>query len=131
MVLFHTSILYISLFLCGALLPGCSHNSAVRHIASETGLTIPNQTTQKEVLSYMGFPESKKTISENEEQWIYYQANESLMRRTPFFGHKMGQTDYDVAIINFQNQLVTSCQYRSFNEEEFKQLGIPNDAQPE
>jgi hypothetical protein len=89
----------------------------------------PSQTTQKELISYMGFPEVKRTISATEEEWIYYQANRSLLRRAPLLGDKMGNVDYDVAIIRLKDGIVTSSQYRSFSEEEFEKLGLTSDAE--
>ena len=77
----------------------------------------------------MGFPELKRTLSENEEEWIYYQENKSFMRRSPLLGNKMGAADYDVAIITLRDEIVTSSQYRSFTEEEFKKLGIKTNAE--
>lgn len=129
MSLFRQSVIYISLLVCGVLLSGCFYKSSIRHIASEVGLAVPNKTTQQELISFMGFPETKRTISENEEEWIYYQANNSLLRRSPLIGDKVGQTDYDVAIITFRDKIVTSSQYRSFTEEEFNKSGIANNAE--
>jgi hypothetical protein len=128
MDLLRTAVIWISLLACGTFMVGCSSKSPIRHLPSDISLAVPNQTTQKEVVSFMGFPDAKKIISQNEEEWIYYQANKSLLRRTPLLGDKMGATDYDVAIITFRDKIVTSSQYRSFTEEEFKHLGITNDA---
>lgn len=78
----------------------------------------------------MGFPDAKKTGEDGVEEWVYFQGNKSLMRRSPVLGEKMGQIDYDVAIITFQDKIVKESKYRAFTEEEFKQLGIPaNDPQ--
>ncbi len=126
---FRVSIICLCLLFCGTFLFGCSSKNHVRHITSEIGLVTPNKTTQKELVSFMGFPELKRTISESEEEWIYYQENKSFLRHTPFLGHKMGEADYDVAIITFRDEMVISSQYRSFTEEEFEKLGIAKDAE--
>jgi len=89
-------------------LSGCLHKRPVRHLASDVSLIILNQTSQKEILTIMGYPEKKKSIDESQEEWLFYQINKSFWRRTPLIGKKIGQADYDVAIIKFkdQNQLI-------------------------
>lgn len=128
MTQFRKSLSCILILLCGTIISGCFYKNQIRHLASDVGLITPNATTQKEVISFMGFPEVKKAISDTEEEWTYYQENQSLMRRAPLFGRKMGQADYDVAIITFKNQIAISSQYRSFTEEEFHKLGIADNA---
>ena len=128
MNLFRILVIWVSLLACGTFLFGCAYKKPVRHIASEIGLITPNKTTQKELISYMGLPEVKRTLSEKEEEWIYYQENKSFLRRSPLLGNKMGAADYDVAIITLRDEIVTSSQYRSFTEDEFEKLGIKTDA---
>ena len=127
---FQRHFIYIFLIIFPAMvLSGCFHSSPVRHLTSEISLVVPNQTTQEELISFMGFPEKKRTVSDTEEEWLYYQTNKSLLRKTPLVGNKFGQENYDVAIIRFDKSIVTSCQYRSLTEHEFKQLGITESAQ--
>ena len=110
------------------ILAGCFHKAPISHIASDISLIIPNQTTKQEILSYMGYPAQKKAVSADEEEWLYYQANNSFLRKTPLVGGKLGQTQYDMAIIRFSDDVVTSSQFRDLTEEEFKQLGISESA---
>ena len=109
-------------------LSGCFNKAPVCHIASDISLIIPNQTKQEEILSYLGIPAKKRTISDEEEEWLYFQPYDSFMRKMPYVGKKIGDCEYDMAIIRFKNEIVTSSQYRDLSEAEFKQLGIPESA---
>lgn len=124
MKLFRTTATILFLLVITTILPGCFYKTPVRHIASEISLVVPNQTSQRELISYMGLPNEKKSISETEEEWLYFQVNKSFLRKTPLLGKKFGVEDYDVAIIRIKDNIVTSSQYRSLSEDEFKQLGI-------
>jgi hypothetical protein len=127
---FFRAISYLLLLVFSSMLmTGCFYKQPVRHLTSEVSLVVPHQSTQKEIISFMGFPEKKRKISETEEEWLYFQTNKSLLRRTPLLGTKIGYEEYDVAIIRFSNAIVTSSQYRSLTQEEFKQLGIAESAQ--
>jgi len=99
----------------------CS-KSYVRHLASDASLLVPHQTTKKDVMIYMGIPESQKDLGQGKEEWTYYQSKKSLLRKTPYVGKRLGHQDYDVVIIVFQNDIVASSTYRIYTEEEFSRL---------
>jgi hypothetical protein len=105
------------------LLSGCARQP-VRHLASDACLLVPGQTAKQEVLNLMGPPDQKIEEGEQGEVWRYYQANKSLLRKTPYVGEKMGNERFDVLTVIFTNETVNSCVYRNFDEEEFEQLGI-------
>ena len=99
---------------------GCFYSGVVRHLASDVSLVVPDNTTQSEVLSYMGSPQLKYRLSAAEEKWIYYQAKKSFLRKMPLLGSGLGTEKYNVVIIIFDNQTVKSREYREFPEDEFK-----------
>lgn len=108
------------------MLGGCFNKAPVCHIASDISLIIPNQTTKQEILAYLGPPAQKRSVADNQEEWLYFQPYDSILRKTPFIGKKMGECEYDMATILFTNDVVSSRQYRDLSEAEFKQLGIPD-----
>jgi len=106
-------------------LSSCASKEPVCHIASDISLIIPNQTSKAEILSYLGPPAQKKSLPNNEEEWLYFQSYNSLLRTVPLVGKKMGDCQFDLAIIKFKGDIVSSSQYRDLTEAEFKQLGVP------
>jgi hypothetical protein len=107
-----------------ALVLSACHRQPVRHFSSDVSLLLPGSTTKQEVLASWGAPEQRQLASPQGETWIYYQVNKSFLRKAPLLGGKMGREQYEVAIITFQGEVVRSCTYRSFNEQEFERAGI-------
>jgi hypothetical protein len=97
---------------------GC-YRTQVRHLSSDVCLLQPGQTTREEVLAYLGDPDQRQINPEKGETWIYYQGNKSLLRKMPYLGKNMGEEQFDVVMITFQGDLVRTCAYRSFDENEF------------
>ncbi len=105
----------------GIMLAACSSTTYVRHLASDASLIVPLQTTNKEVLNYLGPPDYQLKLA-NGSEWIYFQGNKSLLRKTPYIGYKFGREDYDLLEIFLKNSVVQSRVYRLFNERQFKQF---------
>ena len=114
-----------------ALAAGCSSHRYVRHLASDACLVTPQKTSKKEILSYFGPPDEKQTLSDGGEEWSYFQQNKSLLRKTPYVGKRLGTEDYDVMVLTFHGDTVATCQYRMFNEKEFKASHLAPAPQPD
>lgn len=110
-------------------LSGCSSHSYVRHLASDASLVIPKQTTQKEIKGFMGQPDQIKKMADGTEEWIYFQANRSLLRKAPYLGDKLGHENYDVMLIVFAGETVSQCTYRLLTEQEFQEAGLKSAGQ--
>ena len=116
-------MLGVFIIACG-LLNSCGPRNYVRHLASDASLVVPLHSAKKDVLTFMGQPDQRRTLSVAQEEWIYLQTNKSMLRKTPYLGPKVGSQDYDVVIIVFNDDLVNSCTYRMYNEQEFEESGI-------
>jgi outer membrane protein assembly factor BamE (lipoprotein component of BamABCDE complex) len=110
---YFTAIYALTLFLFG-----CS--SSVRHICSDVCL-VKQGNTPKQVMDILG-PPNMKTPTETGELWNYYTAQQSPLKRTPGVGMLFGTVTYDVIHITFTDNVVSNCQYRHANEQEFKQF---------
>lgn len=112
----------VCLCLLGLVGTGCFYRDPVRHLSSDICLITPN-LTQQEVLAYLGSPDEKQK-GEQGEIWVYRAVKQSLLRKTPYIGDKLGTENYDVATIHFVGDIVSTCLYRAYNEEELKKNGI-------
>lgn len=114
-----------------AIICGCASRQPVRHLASDACLITPDKTSKQEITAYFGSPDKKQTASDGSEEWFYLQQNKSLLRKTPYVGSKLGSEAYDVMVLTLRGDTVTSCQYRMFSEEEFKQTNIGPASKPD
>ncbi|MBU0680698.1 MAG: hypothetical protein KKD73_04670 [Proteobacteria bacterium] len=101
---------------------GCS-KEPVRHLSSDSCL-IAQGTTKQDVLTYMGTPKFKK-VTEGGEIWTFVQEHLSLLKKTPVLNLMFGSASYELVYITFVGDIVTNCQYRAANEEEYKQSTLP------
>ena len=102
------------------LLAGCFHRKPVQHLAADACLITPKLTTRQDVLNYLGEPAESLKHEDGSEEWIYYQANKSLLRKTPYVGDKLGSEEYDILHIIFNGDIVQTCIYRNLPEKEFQ-----------
>jgi hypothetical protein len=107
---------------CGLILvlAGCARNKSVRHLAADASLITPHKSSRQEVLTYLGEPEEKHSLSDGSEVWTYYQVNKTVLRKTPYIGDKLGSEEHDVLRVIFQQDTVQDCTYRNVAEEDFK-----------
>jgi len=115
--------LFFLLTTMAALIAACASHE-VRHLASDASLVAPGQTSQQQILGLLGPPDQKEKLAQGGELWRYYQANKSLLRKTPYIGDHLGYEKYDVLTITFRDQRVVECVYRQLDEEDFAKLGI-------
>ena len=111
------------IFSLAFILLGCSPE--VRHINSDVCL-IQHGNSTKNVMDILGPPNIKKQ-TETGELWTYYSARKSPLKRTPGINLIFGTVTYDVIHVTFANDIVTNCQYRYANEEEFKQAKLASE----
>lgn len=104
---------------------GCSSHAYIRHLAADACLVTPLQSTKKEVINYMGPPDNRLS-GPNGEEWIYYQRHQSLLRKLPYVGNKMGNESYEAMIVTFNGDRVQTCVYRAYNEREFQNSKLKN-----
>jgi len=104
-------------------LAGCFHHEPVRHFASDACLLLPAKTTREQTVAMLGDPAERRVLPGGDEEWLYYQVNKSLLRRTPYIGDKLGSEKYDVLTVTFSKGLVRACSYRIIDEADFKQKG--------
>lgn len=101
------------------LLGGC-HTTQVRHLASDASLVKPGQTTVQEVRKYLGEPDGQREVSPGITEFVYYQDRPGLFGTAPVLGSMTGPTGYEMIVITIANNVVTNCDFRSFNESDRK-----------
>ena len=108
-------VLCILLFLLG----GC-HSKQVRHLASDAALIKPGQTTIAEVRKYLGEPNGRRDVSAGVVEIVYYEERPGFLGTMPVLGSLAGTDGYEMIVITLQNDLVTECEFRTFNKNDRK-----------
>lgn len=117
------------LMLLGVLVfQGCA-GQPVRHLASDASLVVPGSSTRQEVQQLLGPPDQQEGNVEQGEIWQYRQVNKSLLRKAPYVGNALGNQNYDVLTITFQNDIVKASVFRNFDDEKLSglEIDVPNE----
>ena len=101
------------------LLGGC-HSKQVRHLASDAALIKPGQTTMAEVRKYLGEPSGRRAVSADVSEIDYFEENPGFLGTMPVLGNLVGADGYEMIVITLHNDLVTECEFRTFNKNDHK-----------
>ena len=101
------------------LLGGC-HSKQVRHLASDAALIKPGQTTMAEVRKYLGEHSGRRAVSADVSEIVYYEENPGFLGTMPVLGNLVGADGYEMIVITLHNDLVTECEFRTFNKNDHK-----------
>ncbi len=103
------------LLLLFVFLGGC-YSKPVRHLASDAALIKPGQSTVNDVQRYLGEPNGHRTISPGVVEYVYYEDRPGFLGHTPLVGSWVDAEGYEMIIITLDKDLVTGCEFRTFNE---------------
>lgn len=114
-------VLRISTVMCLAallLVSGC-YNKSIRHLASDASLIKVGVSTRNDVLTYLGEPDGQRVLGDGREEWVYVEEQPSNLQRAPMVGGFFEGDGYDKVFIVLENNVVQSCQFREFADDEF------------
>ena len=107
------------LFLALLMLGGC-HGKQVRHLASDAALIKPGQTTVKEVQKYLGEPNGRREVAPGVSEFVYYEDRPGMFGTMPLLGKMTGPSGYEMIVLTVTNDIVTSADFRNYNESDRK-----------
>jgi hypothetical protein len=103
---------FISVLMLLLLLSGC-YMSPVRHLAADIALLKAGETTQEDVIIYLGEPDDVRELDDGTVQWLYLEKDESTLRKTPLVGNMMGSAEFQRAIVTIKDGIVAEAVYSS------------------
>ncbi len=112
----HVSIMACCVFLF--LATGC-YNKSIRHLASDAALIKAGSSTRNDVLTYLGEPDALRILEDGSEEWVYIEEKPSDFQRAPVVGGFFEGEGYDKVLVVLKNDIVQSCQFREFADDEF------------
>ena len=108
----------LSVALLALSMAGCS-GTPTRHLASDVSMIKVGQTSRQDVLQLMGDPDSKRMVSDDTEEWVYYEEARATMQDTPLVGGAFDPDGYSMVVITLSGNTVTTCRYSGFEDDEF------------
>jgi hypothetical protein len=99
------------------LLSGC-YTKPVRHLASDAALIKAGQSTRQDVLRYLGEPNGHRSLSPGVEEYVYYEDRKDGVGKMPMVGDWIDPDGYEMILITLDGDLVTSCEFRVFKEDD-------------
>lgn len=94
------------------------YTKTIRHLASDASLIEVGKSTRADVLTYLGEPDEQVRMDDKREQWIYTEEKVSVYQRAPLVGTYFDGRGYDKVFIVLEDDLVISCQFREFEDDE-------------
>lgn len=96
---------------------GC-YSKPVRHLASDIALVKVGESTQEDVIIFLGQPDEEQEDGDGVLKWLYQDEDLSLMEKTPFIGTKIGSPLYRRAVVTIKNGVVVDAVYSSSDEDD-------------
>lgn len=91
---------------------GC-YVKPVRHLASDIALLRVGETTQEDVVVFLGNADEEKQISDGVVKWLYVDKEQSLLTKTPLIGDSIGSTVFRRAVVTIKDGIVVDATYTS------------------
>ncbi len=91
---------------------GC-YSTPVRHLASDVSLLKVGESTEKDVLIFLGEPDEQEELVGGVEKWLYRDKEMSFLEKTPLIGKHIGSPEYKQVVVTIANNIVTDVVYSS------------------
>jgi hypothetical protein len=91
---------------------GC-YTKQVRHLASDVALLKIGESTEEDVLIFLGEPDAQQEVSAGVEKWMYSDMQMSLLEKAPLIGKHVGSPEYRQAVVTIKDNIVTEVVYSS------------------
>lgn len=90
----------------------------VRHLAADVALLKKGETTQEEVLVYLGEPDEQKEMGDGVVKWLYKDEKKTAFEKTPGLGKYLGSPEYLMVVVTITNGIVTDTLFSSTDDDE-------------
>lgn len=103
---------FLLLFVAVALatISGC-YNKPVCHLASDVALLKVGQSTEEDVLIFLGEPDEQQEVREGVAKWLYRNKYMTTLEKAPLVGKRLGSPEYQLVVVTITNDIVTDVIY--------------------
>ena len=103
---------FLLLLLALVALSGC-YNTPVRHLAADVALLKVGESTEEDVLIFLGAPDERQELAGGEEKWLYNDTHMTFLEKAPLVGKRIGSPEYRQVVLTLKNKIVTEVVYSS------------------
>jgi hypothetical protein len=103
---------FLLLLLALVALSGC-YNTPVRHLAADVALLKVGESTEEDVLIFLGAPDERQELAGGEEKWLYNDKHMTFLEKAPLVGKRIGSPEYRQVVLTLKNKIVTEVVYSS------------------
>lgn len=111
-------LVVLSVLFLALLMAGCS-GTPTRHLVSDVCMIKTGETSREDVLKLMGEPNSKRMVTPETEEWVYYEEARATLQNTPLVGGMFDPDGYNMVVITFSGDTVATCRYSGYEDDEF------------
>jgi hypothetical protein len=108
---------FLLLLMMSLVVSGC-YNKPVRHLVSDVALLKVGESTQEDVLVFLGDPDEQEVLSDGSQKWRYSDKDTSLIQKTPMVGTYFGAPEYQQLVVTIKNGIVTECVFSASDEDD-------------
>ncbi len=98
-------------------LSGC-YNTPVRHLTSDVALLKVGESTEEDVLIFLGEPDDRQELAEGVEEWFYKNTDMTFLEKAPWVGKHFGTPQYTKVTVTMTSKIVTAVAYSSTDEDD-------------
>lgn len=112
------TILRVMLVCCAvSIISGC-YNTPVRHLAADVGLVKVGSSSKEDVLVFLGYPDREFERESGNIVWLYFEEKESVSKRLPLVGEKVGSTEITQVAILFSGDFVSKVDFSVYDPDD-------------
>ncbi len=89
---------------------GC-YTTPVRHLASDVSLLKVGESTEKDVLIFLGEPDEQQELEGGVEKWVYQDKEMTFLEKAPLVGKHLGAPEYKQVVVTITKNIVTDVVY--------------------
>lgn len=89
------------------------YDTPVRHLASDVALLKVGQSTEEDVLVFLGEPDEQQEVQEGVVMWLYNDKEMTFLEKAPLIGKRLGSPEYKSVVVTMTNKIVTEVIYSS------------------
>ncbi len=96
---------------------GC-YNTPVRHLAADVSLLKIGESTDEDVVIFLGPPDEQQDLGDGVEKWSYNDKEISFIEKTPIIGKRLGSPTYRQVVVTITNNLVSDVVYSASDDDD-------------
>lgn len=99
------------------LVSGC-YNKPVRHLASDVSLLKIGESTQEDVLIYLGDPDELEEMGNGIQRWTYNEQKANFFEKTPLVGGYIGTPEDRQVQVILKDGIVVDRIFTAYDEDD-------------